>query len=285
MFARTIAIPVFLVALIFLYLSWEVDEKYALYIVPPVVLLAAIYILSPQINWWWHQRRPPKLDPMVETLLGRYLKFYQNLSLSEKKRFRDRVALYLLSKEFMPQGMEAVPNDVKGLIAACPVWLTFGYEEFLLPKFERIVVYPHPFPSPQYPEHLHASEIFEEDGVIIFSLEHFMPGFLEPSRYYDIGLHEYARIFVRSHPHKHFPVFGDELWGKLPYISGMTREAIAGWIGLPEVESLPVAIVHFFRFPDRFRAQLPKAYLSLCAIFRQEPATVASSPEPTFSAN
>lgn len=269
--SRKIALPIVLLGLAALYLTWEVDESYSWYIIPCVILLALIYVFSPQIDWWGYQRNPPKLDPLVESLIGKYLPFYQKLDENWRRRFRERVALYTISKEYMPQGFETVPADIKGLIASCAVWISFGREDFLFEKFENIILYPHPFPSPQYPEHFHISEIFEEDGVIMFAMEHFMLSYMNPGQYYHTGLHEFSKIFMRTYPNENYPQAPADFWEKISRVSGFSKEAIDKWIGLPDMENLPVMMVHFFTFPERFKQFFPEEFSRLRAIFNLEP--------------
>lgn len=266
---RILSIPFFVTALVFLYMTWEVDESYSVYIIPPVVLLGLLFVFGPQINWWWYKRYPPKLDPNIRHLFRRHFHFYQKLSPDDKERFRRRVALYTIANDFMPQAMEKVPEDVKAFIAANVVQLTFGQEDFLLSKFERIVVYPKPFPTPQYPEKFHASEIFEEDGVVLFSAQQLAKGFLHPTQYYNIGLHEYAKVFMICYPEHPYPVFDQDIWSKLEQISGFSREFIAEWINLDNIDPLAVSISHFFVFPEKFRAVLPEVFELYGEIFRK----------------
>ncbi len=270
--ARTLSIPFLIGALVFLYLTWEVDTGYSIYIVPFVIIMALIYVLSPQINWWWYQRRPPELRPKIRLLIERHLPYYQQLVESEKGRFRKRAALYMEANDFMPRGMESVPEDLRAIAAACAVQITFGRKDFLLPRFEHIIFYPHPFPSPQYPENFHSSEIYEEDGVIIFSAEQLLPGFLQPFQYYNIGLHEYARAFMRSYPEIDFPKLPEDIWQKLQQASGFSQAAIERWINLKPIPVQPVSIALFFTFPRQFHAVLPELYEQYARIFNQSPA-------------
>lgn len=269
---RILSIPFVFLALFFLYLTWEVDPGYSIYIVPFVIMLALIYVFGPQINWWWYQRRPPELKPKIRLLITRHLPYYQKLMESEQERFRKRVALYMEANDFMPQGMESVPEDLRAIAAACAVQLTFGQKDFLLPKFEHIIFYPKPFPSPQYPENFHSSEIYEEDGVILFSAEQLLPGFLQPYQYYSIGLHEYAKVFARSYPEIHFPKLPEDIWQQLQQISGFSQAAIERWINLKPIPAQPVSIAHFFTFPAQFQAVLPDLYEQYARIFNQSPA-------------
>lgn len=283
MLSRILAAPFLLMALLALYFAWEDDPTHAVYIAPAVIALAIIYVLSPQIDWWWYKRKPPKLHSMVETLLNRYDPFFKSLLPKEKQRFKDRVSLFIIAHDFRPQAMESVPTDVKGLIAASAVRMTFGLEDYLLTKFEQIIVYAHPFPSPLYPDKVHASEIYEEDGVIIFSIEQFMLGFIQTRQFYHLGIHEFFNVFKASYPDKAYPSFTKDFWKKLPAVSGLKREAIERFVGLPQEDVLPVAAVHFFTHGKRFKAVFPKQYEDFKAIFKQDPAEMEA--EASFSMN
>ncbi|MFM8487034.1 MAG: hypothetical protein ACKOCH_11915, partial [Bacteroidota bacterium] len=67
-------------------------------------------------------------------------------------------------------------------------------------------------------------------------------------------MHEYAKAFVAWFPEEDWPDFRDiEIWETLKEISGMDREKVEKTIGLAGIEPLPVAIHHFFNFPDAFK--------------------------------
>ena len=270
--SRILAFPFVIGALVFLYLTWEKSESYAVFIVPFVVIGAIIYVFSPQINWWWYSRRPPELDPPIRQLLQKRNAFYQKLSPEKKKVFRNRMALFMIGNDYMAQVVESVPEDVKAVVAANAVQLTFGMENFLFPKFEKIVIYPKPFPSPQYPRKFHASEIFEEDGVVLFSAEQLMKSFVQPTRFYNIGLHEYAKVFRASYPEQVFPDLGEDIWQSLEAISGFSQEFITKWINLEVISPGPVSIAHFFVFPEKFKSVLPEIYDAYCKIFKIDPS-------------
>ncbi len=258
MFSRIVAAPFAFLGLLFLYLAWEVDEKFAWYIIPCAVSLAIIFVFSPQIDWWWWKKRPPSLDPRLRMLLVKYHAFYQTLPPEKKEIFRNRLALFMRANDFKSQGADAVPEDVKAVVSVNAVHMTFGLEQFLFPKFETIVVYAHPFPSPQYPTQEHVSELYEEDGVLLFSAEQLMMGFSNPRQYYSIGLHEYAHAFVLSHPDVPWPELDQQIWLSLEQLSGFSKEYIDKWINRPDVKLLPAAIVHYFTFPESFGAVLPE---------------------------
>lgn len=275
--SNLIAIPFVLCVFVCLYLIYEVDQSYSWYLIPFVVILTVIYMLSPQIDWWWYQRHPPSIDDRLKALFEQHFPYYQQLSDLEKSRFEERVALYMEANAFIAKGLEddgEPPADIVGFIAAKVVQLTFGKEDYLLPKFERIVVYPNYFPSPQFPEHIHASEIFEEDGVLIVGAKPLMASIVNRDKFFDIALYEYAKIFMLSYPDKAYPNFDDETWNQLEEIGGVSQQKISEFIGLPDIDPLAVSIVMFFNFPEKFKSILPNIYERYKDIFNQDPIRI-----------
>jgi Mlc titration factor MtfA (ptsG expression regulator) len=270
-------IPLAIIAAILLYIAHAKNEDFAIWAICPFVLAAAAWVMGPQIDWWWYQRNPPSLDAVVERIIDDYFSFYKTLSPELKKRFRDRTALFMLGNEFIrpprpDEGDEKrpMPEDIKAAVAACAVHVNFGKENYLTGKFENIVVYPHPFPTPQY-EAFHTSEIFEPDGVLLFSAEQLMQGFNNPQQFFSIGLYEYARVFKILHHSVSYPVLGENIWESLEKISGMKQNVIESIIGLPNVDIFGVAVHHFLTFGDRFLLVLPDVYQLLSNIFNQNP--------------
>ena len=268
--SRILAIPFVIMALAGLYMAWEVDANFSALLVPGVLGLAVVYTFSPQIDWWWSKRNPPDVAEPIKLMLEKGCKFYQALNPDDRRTFRQRVAMFIMGTEFMPQGSETVPEDLKAMIAASAVTLTFGQEQLLFPKFENVVLYPRPFPTPQFPTKFHASEIFEEDGVVLFSAEQLAHGFMQSDLYYHIGLHEYAKIFQLAYPNEPWPDLDESAWPRLEQISGFSREAIVRWINLDpnDIPPLPVSISHFFCFPERFKEVWPELFDLYHLIFK-----------------
>jgi hypothetical protein len=117
---RLIAAPFLLGSFYFFYKFFD-DHSYAYYLTGCVVILAALYVLSPQVNWFFYKRRPPKLPEPIVRLFIQNIPFFRNLSNDNKKKFCDRVSLYMIASDFMPKVFEKVPEDVKAAAAACAV--------------------------------------------------------------------------------------------------------------------------------------------------------------------
>ncbi len=271
MLSRILSIPFIIGAGVFIFLTIYQDELWAPYIVPCILALIVLYFLEPQIDWWWYQKFPPELDERLRELMVKNHPYYQNLSLAEKQRFRSRMALYMEAQGFIPKGPEKLPEDVKGFIAANAVQITFGKTDFLFHPFERIVVYFQPFPSPQIQEHWHTSELYEEDGVFLFSAQEMIMGTTRHGDFYNIGLHEYGNAFTKLYNKHDFPAESELDWKILETISSLSLDHIKKTIGLPEIPIIPVSIHHFFVFPEKFKEKLPALYEKYTLIFNQDP--------------
>lgn len=271
-FSRILAAPFVLGMAICFYLALAVDQAYSIYVVPCVVFLSLIYIFSPQLDWFWYQRNPPELPDGLRAFFEKHCLFYQQLQREEDRNlFRKRVALFKIATDFKsPQEDTAVTEDLKLAVAASAVPLTFHLPDYLFPNFETVVVFAQAFHSPQFPQYIHASESFAEDGVLLFSAPHLMKGFMNPREYYDIGMHEWAQAFVLGFPNLPWPTDEPERWQDFSRISGFPAQAILQWINRPNVELLPATIVHYFHFPQQFKAVLPEVYAELEGIFGLE---------------
>jgi hypothetical protein len=91
--------------------------------------------------------------------------------------------------------------------------------------------------------------------------------FVESTKYFNIGLYEYAKVFVRSYPNHPYPVFDENSWEALERISGFSKAWIEEWINLPDIDPLAVSIAHFFTFPEAFIKELPEEYELYRSIF------------------
>jgi Glucose-regulated metallo-peptidase M90 len=272
-FAYLLLVPLVPTALIVLYLTWTRDSEYAPWLIPIAVLVVAILVLAPKINWEYYSRYPPALEPPVVAMLERVSGFYQQLPEDDRKRFRDRVALFRMGTDWTAVGWgesEQLPVDVETALAVPAVMLTFNRPKFLFEKFEKVVVYPGPFPSPDYP-FAHTSELHEGDGCLLFSAEHVLQAFVQPGNLYNIALHEYAKAFILAYPDEPYPALDTSATeAALEQISNMPRSHIESVVGLAGIAVLPIAVHHYFSFPARFAVVLSAEKATFDRIFAQK---------------
>ena len=150
--SRLIIVVCLLFAVAFAYTSWKMGlENTPVYIIPLIVMMATAFVMAPQIDWWWYKRNPRDIDPMLGNLFQKHLTFYQNLNEADKLRFRQRVDLYLMTVEFIVPSQneeKVIPEDLKHWVSAYRTMTTWGKEKIENEKFEKIVAYMNPFPSP-----------------------------------------------------------------------------------------------------------------------------------------
>ena len=248
------------------------DGQLALYAVPGAVLLAVALVFKPELDWAYYTRRPADLDaPVVKLLEAKRPRWYDELPEADRLRLRQRTHLTVLGLDFKPQTQEEteLPGDFAALLAAQLARLTWR----LAPKhaipfpYENVVVYPHPFPSRQFPHDFHASELYDEDGVVLLSLHQALPGTLDPQEYFNVALYEWVRACMRA--------WGTTSADGLPTWEGALREMLGyeeRWvregIGLPAEAIDGAAVLQVLRldFPSAFA----KTYPSLAVVLADQ---------------
>jgi Glucose-regulated metallo-peptidase M90 len=191
--SKLLSIPVSILMFFFLYQAWEVNSDYSKWIIACLVPLALLYIMSAEIDWWWYERNPPQLEAPMAQMLEKGLPFYQKLDAEGKKRFGQKVAMFILGNEWIPETWEEVPRDVQVGIAAQAVIPLFDRQEWIYPNYETIVVAPEGFLSPDHP-FTHFHETNQEDKAVLFSAKHIMLPLVKQTPRPYLALYEYARI-------------------------------------------------------------------------------------------
>ncbi len=274
--SKILAIPFLLIVSIAGYYSWKVDDSYVFFILPFFFILALIYILAPQIDWWWYERYPPDVDKPVRKMLEKVNPFYNRLTPQDQTRFRQRLAMFVMGVNFIPKGWDIIPEDVKFAIAANAIQLNFHQADLLFEEYENVVVYPTAFPSPQYPKHLHSSEVFKEDGVLLFSAQEVMHGAIKPRQYYNVALHEYVKVFMDKFPAPSLPIFTEEDWSALGKVSHLQEINIRQILNVPDIDPTIVAATLYHSFPEGFKKTFPEQALQLGTIFGSRRVTSAT---------
>lgn len=247
---------------IFLYLAWEKDSMWATYAIPFFVLAAAVFSLAPQIDWWWYKRNPPDVDEEVKKVFEQRLPFYQALDEAEKLKFRQRTALTMLATEYIVPSQnedKKVPEDLKALIAAHAVIITWQKENYLMDTYEKVVVYARSFPSPTYPALLHTAESNDEDGVLLFSTERMLQALMEPHIVFNPVLYEYAKVF-RQHYKLPNLALPQDIFDLIEKIGNINKTTIEEHLGLPEPNPEAILMSYACLFRTQFESVAPKLF-------------------------
>ncbi|VAW28317.1 hypothetical protein MNBD_BACTEROID06-301, partial [hydrothermal vent metagenome] len=84
----------------------------------------------------WRSKRD--LHIQYKEPIEKYNRFYQRLPQKSKIIFEQKVNYFLYTKEFIPRTIEEVTDEMKALISATAVQLTFGLPDITLKHFDKI---------------------------------------------------------------------------------------------------------------------------------------------------
>ena len=269
--SKVLSVPI---ALTGLYLGYEILYNYSTLpgwlLLIPLVALVAIWLFHGQIDHWYLERHPHKLEDEIIAWLGQYDRFYRELSADDQKRMEQRIALYVQGRSFQiirSKDMEDLPYDISCFIAAQAVKLTLHQDDYLLGDMDRIYVYAHPFPTPNH-QQLHTVETQIEDGVLLFALDYLLKGMTHPSQYFPIGLYGYADAYTKVHPEHPWPNSSAFSWQEVESLSGFRKDVILSALGYPTIDLLPVYIAYYFLKPDTLQQVNSDVHNRLATIFK-----------------
>lgn len=269
--SKWIAFPLVILLGLVLTVSYILGySEYSFWLIPLVVALAVIYVLHPEIDRWYVSKNPLKLPKGMLRFVEDHLPAYRLLSAVQKKDFESAVSVFLRNTNFMPQGFERVPEDLKVVLAANAFILTSfqpGWHR-KYEAYENMVIYLHPFPSPQFPKYLHSSELYVQDHVLLFCADHFMKAFRFPQQYFNTAMYEWAKVLFIDKA----PEFEVNLQA-LPEISGFQNSVVVDYVGLPEpyIQWEAVATTYFFTFPVRYKMHMENSYEKISEYFGVDP--------------
>lgn len=214
-----------------------------------------------------------------KNFLAKNFSFYQKLPQTSKKIFEKRVAYFISSKKFIPRQMERVTWEMKVLISASAIQLTFGFPQVNLSFFRHILVYPETFFSKANQQH-HRGEVNPKAKAIVLSWKYFLEGYLrEDGR--NLGLHEMAhalRLENRVMNHE-YDFLDKEILNEWEEHASKTMEEIRNgsetffreYGAVNNEEFFAVAVEVFFEKPAAFKEKHPLTYKTLCNLLRQDP--------------
>ncbi len=267
--SRILSLPIALSILTVLYVSYELEYQNAMiWILFPLVIATAVVIFQGQIDFWWNERNPVPLDPPISDWLKKYDPYYTSLETNQRQNYDNRLVMYMQGRAFVSVGREHhdVPNDIQAIIASNAVKMLISKKDYLLGDMDRIYLYKHPFPTPRH-QFLHTVETDIEDGVFIFSLEHLVPGMINPKEHYNIAMHGFAEAFQRVFPKEDFTYLDQITWDQIEEVGYHSKDKILKTIGFNQTDITTVAINHFFTHPRRFNLMIPAAYERLIRQF------------------
>lgn len=222
-----------------------------------------------------------KVRPHIET----HFDYYRRLPPRFKLEFENKLIGFIDMKEFIPRQMKEVNDEMKVLISAAAVQLTFGLPDIYLQNFSRILVYPDDYYSTIFRRY-HKGEVNLGGGIIVLSWKSFVSGYANGTDGRNLGLHEMAHALKLENGifNQEYNFLDEDILRQWVHVAGNTIDEIrAGtesffrsYGGTSIDEFFAVAIENFFERPVAFKEGHPKLYKFTVLLLRQDPIRLLS---------
>jgi Mlc titration factor MtfA (ptsG expression regulator) len=217
-------------------------------------------------------------NTQAELLLIDKFPYYRKLTQSQQEKFMSRLMEYMASKKFVGRKELVVTNEMRVLISASAVQVTFGLDDYIMDNFPNIYVYPAAYKSGITGKY-HKGEV-NLAGIIALSWPHFTEGYAIPDNNSNLGLHEMAHAVRFAKFKGDYDQFFSDYFDKWTRIAKSEFEKVRDtddptifreYAGTNMNEFFAVCTEHFFETPATFKQQLPELYHHTCILLNQDP--------------
>lgn len=211
-----------------------------------------------------------KLNKDQKQILIQNFKFYNKLSNKHKSYFEHRIASFIKDKGFIGRGGLQITEEIKVLISATAIMLTFGFRDFYIGLISKIVVYPNKFYS-KTNNNYHKGEFNPKLETLVLSWEDFKHGFDIDNDNLNLGIHEFTHaIHLNSIKERDVSstIFSDSFNELSELLAAkedlrsrlMTSKYFRKYAFTNQFEFLAVAIENFIETPQDFKSEFPEIY-------------------------
>lgn len=225
-------------------------------------------------------------EDKVHQMLQQHFAYYKVLNKANKTRFVQRVQIFIGRKVFIPRMFKVVTSEMKVLIAASAVQLTFGLPEICLQYFKRIIIYPDHYYS-TISKRMHSGEVNPKAQAIVLSWKSFLRGYQIPDDSYNLGLHEMAHALelenlIRNDEYdflseEQWTAFTEEASRITALIKTGKHSFFRVYASTNDKEFFAVAVENFFERPETFQREFPRLYSILVSLLNQNPLEKGTS--------
>lgn len=248
-----------------------------------------LYAISAYRNGKPYTNAIPKsfrnINPAYLKPLTKYFAYYQKLSPANKKIFEKRVQYFIDSKQFISRGSGKITPEMKALIAASAIQLTFGLKDIYLAHFKRILVYPDDYYSTIYRRY-HKGEVNPKAKLIVLSWRSFLEGYIDPSDSINLGLHEMAHALhlenkIQNEEYgfldkKQLREFEKLTKRETSKIKNGKESIFRDYVGGNNYEFFAGCVEVFFENPYLFKKEVPDLYFIFTKLLNQDPTVILS---------
>ena len=214
-----------------------------------------------------------RLNNVQKEVLERKFLFYRKLNVKEKKYFEHRVASFIKDKDFIGRDGILISEEIRVLISATAIMLTFGFRDFYIGLISKIIIYPKAFYS-NTNKTFHKGEFNPKLETLVISWEDFVKGYTIGNDNINLGIHEFTHaIHINSMKERDVSstVFSDsfkELSEMLASNEALRNKLLESdyfrkYAFTNQFEFLAVIIENFIETPQLFKAEFPNVYIKV----------------------
>ncbi len=232
-----------------------------------------IYDIFKSVYVYYHTYFKPLKKGQKATLI-KYNPYYKCLTAREQLVFDRRLKTFMFHKKFVARKMDKVTDEMKVLISASAIQLTFGLDFSGFTHFNKILVYPDSYYS-EISKKYHNGEVNPKMRLIIVSWRHFVSGYIKHDDGRNLGLHEMAhavKLDDRVKPLIRAKAWQDWYFYAEQYMQSHDRGKLFRAYAFTNYhEFFAVAVENFFERPKDFKTTKPELYEVLVYMLIQEP--------------
>lgn len=243
-------------------------------------LIASIYIFTSSKNYKSKKRLLAfNFNKNHRNLLQLYIPFYVTLNNTEKSVFESRLKIFIEKKQFIGMNGINASDEMAILISAIIVKMTFYFDEFSLPHFNKILIYPDSYLS-QLTNQYHKGDV-DLKGSIRLAWTHFSNGIIDMNDGINLAVHEFAHaIFfenkIKNKEHGFIDVDALNKWTyyaerEMLLMRRTNEHFLRDYASTNLDEFFAVSSEHFFEQAHSFAQQKPTLYNLLQNIYKQDP--------------
>lgn len=240
-----------------------------------------LYFLGDEVNRHFLLK---KLMPAYKAAISRDFKYYKNLNRENREIFERRLQKFIDMKDFVPKGdLREVTDEMKALIGASAIQITFGLPSIYLEHFDRILVYPDTYLS-TITDHYHKGEVNSE-GIIVLSWSNFVKGYLDDSDGRNLALHEMSHALkIEDYTmDEEYNFFDREIMLKFIKETRLETQRILNgepsffreYAASNDHEFFAVVVENFFERPQEFKREHYQLYQLTMQLLNQDPLVLA----------
>lgn len=212
---------------------------------------------------------PKKISLAQLYILTNEFEFYRKLSPKNKVYFEHRVASFIKKYPFYGKEGLVITDQMRVLVAATAVMLTFGMRKYLFALIDKIIIYPDVYYSTINKDY-HKGEFNPRMKTVVFSWKHFLEGYEIDNDNLNLGLHEFSHVLhFQGKINKDisasiFTVTFDEILEQVKRPANFKRLIDSDYFRIyaytNEFEFIAVVLEHFFETPVEFKREFPELY-------------------------